>query len=1123
MFKRKNNLISVLTLVFFLSTNAFAYQDTLRKPITSTFTDGAFAQQLQSVLGEKGESNQRVLLTLISAGILGLIEKGVSAEKLPSSTREMLQDAFIRKLSGEVKVSISGAQLVVTQAVTGEKVVADIKHNRKISRSLEFTLGKDAYLASNTGIEIAMVSTLEGGARGAIRRDPNNRLPGGLPVMPIEHFNLIPVGYDTEADSLKAVQAVYERFQQIMSGAPLDTIDSPALVLKRLIQAINETPEGAGVFISIDVNADNLRAADGTYYLGADARQFGTEQKDGFIRHQLLAEYYQLLATDFSRLIGIERAFANGHDEAWDGARSMASLEEINLGRDSRFSSLSAADLPDSIARAASGAPAHFYGADFLGNYKTGVETRVVRNTIARLIKDKSLATKGKAQASSYAADSWRASLKYEPKHTGMGTSGFRGRVDDMRDAEPYAIASGFVKWLIKRGQLKGKLSDKDELIEIAPGQKMVLTGDFRDSSPDFMAAVLKAYEALGIETVFLGNMATPNMAYYCQIHKIPGIMITGSHTEGLYNGLKLYDNDGEVLNEADPKDGDVKSDREEIMAQVDVERQLLYNQKASNSIFDENGVFKRTVNVPDARKLMRDAGVSKNNETARGAYVDRYLTGMFKGHKPFNGHAIVYWEHSTVARSEHVAVLQGLGAEVIKVGRRDDAFIALDTENMTKDHLAYLREQVELVRETCEAKELSDGRVEINVSKKAYEGLKKAGFDVNESIIGKTLILLGESSSDGDGDRSVAVDEKGRFWRGDVTGAIVGETLKGGYFVQSLTGNQDVRDYLENLGVKFVDSSVGSPYHVYLIRELLRLYPDANILGQEVNGGTFIGSRIIIPVRLPNGEEFSVEIDPLNTRDATTPMLLVFLRSIIDQKPVSALFEGHLDHYADNAGLIHEMPVIPGNKRTGVLMHQRYTPEGRFGLNIKQVTFNDNKKTMMVTYRGAGVEPVEVLYKDKEIGEKLLLLRNELQGFFNAERKFGNITQMAYGNLIDDGFVMWDTNGDRFHVRRSGNAPETRIYVYTSTNNRTLEQARDRAREIVKIATEPGGILREIEASVWSVKDVMGWLEKTSATLASNSGLVFASLAEQGHTLSKDFITPLMLQSGQLESQIKA
>ncbi|MFA4992045.1 MAG: mannose-6-phosphate isomerase, class I, partial [Candidatus Omnitrophota bacterium] len=41
--------------------------------------------------------------------------------------------------------------------------------------------------------------------------------------------------------------------------------------------------------------------------------------------------------------------------------------------------------------------------------------------------------------------------------------------------------------------------------------------------------------------------------------------------------------------------------------------------------------------------------------------------------------------------------------------------------------------------------------------------------------------------------------------------------------------------------------------------------------------------------------------------------------------------------------------------------------------------------------------------------------------------------------------------------------------------------------------------------------------------TLASNSGLVFASLAEQGHTLSKDFITPLMLQSGQLESQIKA
>jgi len=937
---------------------------------------------------------------------------------------------------------------------------------------------------------IAMVPAVKGGINGVTTIDSKKRLPDGkLPLMSVEQFNLVPAGYDTVYESLKALQAVSGRFKEITKDMDWKTVDSPVQVLKWMTQAINETPEGAGVFISIDVNADSLRASDGTYYLGSDARQFGTEQKDGFIRYQLLAEYYQLLATDFSRLIGIERAFARDHNEAWEGGRSMASLEEIGLDRDSRFASLSMTDLPGLTDRMVPQTPSHFYGSDFLRNYKTGVETRVARNTITRMIKDKSLATKGKAQAAAYDADSWRASLKYEPKQTGMGTSGFRGRVDDMRDAEPYAISAGFVKWLIKRNQYKGIVDEKGKLLEIMPGQEMALAGDFRDSSPDFMAAALKAYEVLGIKVRFLGNMSTPNFAYYCQTHKIAGIMITGSHTEGLYNGLKLYDIDGEVLNEVDLKDGDVESDRKEIMAQVNIERELLYNQIASDSIFDENGYFKKTVTIPDARGLMKTQEILEVNQAGRDRYVDRYLTDMFKGHKPFNGHAIIYWEQSTVVRAEHVAILEGLGAEVIRVGRRDDAFIALDTENMTNDHLSYLKEQVELVKKICHSKTLSDGRVEINVDKEAYEELRQSGFDVKENIIGKTLVLLGESSSDGDGDRSVVADEKGKFWRGDVTGAIVGETIGADYFVQSLTGNQDVPDYLERLGVKFVDSSVGSPYHVYLIRELLRLYPDANIIGQEVNGGTFIGSKITIPVSLPSGEEFTVEIDPLNTRDATTPMLLVFLRSVIDQAPVSALFEGRLDHYADNAGLIHEMPVMPGSERTGVLMHRQYTPQGRFALQIKQVIFDDSANKMAVTYRGAGAAPVEIAYADEDVGKKLLTLRNELEGFFTPAQGFSKITQMAYGNQIDDGFVMWDTNGDRFHVRRSGNAPETRIYVYTSTKERTLEQARARAKDIVKMAIEPGGILRKIESSIWSVKSIMDWLAKEPA-LSSNANL---------------------------------
>ena len=116
----------------------------------------------------------------------------------------------------------------------------------------------------------------------------------------------------------------------------------------------------------------------------------------------------------------------------------------------------------------------------------------------------------------------------------------------------------------------------------------MLLAGDFRDSTPDYTVAALKAMQDAGVLVIYLGNVATPTLAYYCQKLKVSGIMITGSHTEGKYNGLKLYDIDGEVLNEADIEDGDLDSDRNEIMAEVENERQLLYKLPQEESIFDE-------------------------------------------------------------------------------------------------------------------------------------------------------------------------------------------------------------------------------------------------------------------------------------------------------------------------------------------------------------------------------------------------------------------------------------------------------------------------------------------------------------------------------------------------------
>ncbi len=220
-------------------------------------------------------------------------------------------------------------------------------------------------------------------------------------------------------------------------------------LLEVMAETIDDTPGAEGVFISIDMAANELRALDGTYYLGKEADRFGSEAKDGFVPARLLVEYYGLLATDISRFIGIEHPFADGDAEAWESGRNAASLEEVNLEPDARFVSVPVQELGTlaSLNRELlQQAPAStFEGKKFLHDAETGVETRVTRVTLEGLIRSASPKKAGEA----YPAGSWGQSLTYQPVHTGMGTSGFRGKVGNMRDAEPFVITLGFQRWLV--------------------------------------------------------------------------------------------------------------------------------------------------------------------------------------------------------------------------------------------------------------------------------------------------------------------------------------------------------------------------------------------------------------------------------------------------------------------------------------------------------------------------------------------------------------------------------------------------------------------------------------------------------------------------------------------------
>ncbi|MCP4653412.1 MAG: hypothetical protein GY858_08545 [Candidatus Omnitrophica bacterium] len=712
-----------------------------------------------------------------------------------------------------------------------------------------------------------------------------------------------------------------------------------------------------------------------------------------------------------------------------------------------------------------------FPGAQMIANPSLEIpfEQRVQRVTLAAEIDRKSFSDQ-ELDPAVYPPGCLLQEMDYTPKPTGMGTSGFRGLVDVMKDIEPYAITSGFSDWLVSKAQLA-----VDNNGAIVPGQKMVLAMDFRRSSPVFANAIATACRDLGVEVDFLDEVSTPIMAYYCQKYNLPGIMITGSHTAGKFNGLKLYSKDGEVLNEAEEKDDGV-SDKEGIIAAVKARREVLYKQAATDSIFGVRGLFKPGANV--------DINAIKVNDEAKKIYIQRFVDAFSTADnpQPFKGYAVVYWGHSTVAVQEHVDIYRALGMKVIERRRRSNSFIALDTENMTKEHLADIKKDMRTVKKDYGAREV-EGKTVIRVD-------------------GEDVILLGETSADGDGDRSMVIDENGIFWRGDVTIVPVARALKVDAVVQSLTGNQDVDDQLAKDGIVVKHCSVGSPYHKYLMRWMLRKNPNLKVIGQEVNGGIFIGPNII----LPNGQP----LDELITRDALPTPMIIFLEAIKHNKNVSEFFVGELDNYEDNAGLIHELPVLPGEKRTGQLIHEEYSLHRH---NVSEVMFNDADRTMTVILRGED-DSSTVSYDDQdELVADAINLRKKMENFYHAGLGFGEIVHLAFGDHLIDGIVMWDSYGDRFHMRASGNAPELREYTYANKKADRGDQADqvNRADQIIDLATKPGGVLQTIEATVWEREKVLTYVygnsdlsQGRSASPAAQN--VYTTLALSPQQAQSDF-----------------
>jgi len=212
-----------------------------------------------------------------------------------------------------------------------------------------------------------------------------------------------------------------------------------------------------------------------------------------------------------------------------------------------------------------------------------------------------------------------------------FGTSGARGKVEDMTDLICYLYTLGFIQYLKQHYTL----------------QKIALAGDLRASTPRIMAAIANAIEDAGLSVVYCGFIPTPALALYGIQQQIPSLMVTGSHIPDDRNGIKFYTPLGEIL----------KTDETAIKQAC-----VAYD----HTLFDANNCKHTLTPLPTP------------DSSAERAYIQRYVA-VFSP-RALAGMRIGLYQHSSVLRDIAETLLCQLGAEVICLAR-SDVFIPVDTE----------------------------------------------------------------------------------------------------------------------------------------------------------------------------------------------------------------------------------------------------------------------------------------------------------------------------------------------------------------------------------------------------------------------------------------------------------
>ena len=158
--------------------------------------------------------------------------------------------------------------------------------------------------------------------------------------------------------------------------------------------------------------------------------------------------------------------------------------------------------------------------------------------------------------------------------------------------------------------------------------------------------------------------------------------------------------------------------------------------------------------------------------------------------------------------------------------------------------------------------------------------------------------------STDGDADRPLLVDEKGKLVRGDILGIIVSDFLKADAVATPVSCNTALE---KSAKFKHVSRTrIGSPYVIAAMNASVEAGYQ-RVTGYEANGGFLTGTDIISPYT-------GARLRALPTRDATFPLIAILFHSLQKKLPLSEL-SADLPPRFMASGVLKEFPIKISNK----------------------------------------------------------------------------------------------------------------------------------------------------------------------------------------------------------------